>query len=635
MKNYIFPAVSFVLIFVLYLLSAAPGLMFTDSGELAAVCSTLGIAHPTGYPLFSIIGHLWTLLPLPFEDIYKLNIFAAIVTAASVPLFYSTTLLILKNINEKRPAESVPKRKSKKPEKTVKLLPDLPENISRIIALAAALTFGTAATIWQQGTSIEVYSLHILIMNITVYFAVKGSLTGNLKFFLTAAFFAGLGFTNHMTTLLILPGLFILFFRFYGEKFDFSSARFRNFLILVIPFFIALSVYIYMPLRSAQLPDMNWGWVHRGFDKFLYHVQGKQYQVWMFSGTEAIQENLGKFFGLLPYQFAAIGLVPVLLGIYRLFRTSPLFSLFLLTTAIVCVGYSVNYSIHDIDAYFSTAIFALLIFMAAGIYFIIEKIRANRLQLAWLFLLIPAANILLNFTENDESDNYLVPEYTRNVIDNLDSNAVIITAQWDYWNSAFLYQQIVESKRTDITMIGKELLRRTWYLPQLQQWYPEVMEPCSTEIDRYLEDLEEFESTGTTPMTIQAKFEELLDCFVRRNIDKRPVYITLEVFQEENRTFGKYNSIPQGFAIRLLEHNQPRIVSLDGLDLDKFLKSAEGRDDYLSRGIVEAASINITNIGRYAFAHGQRETAIEAFELALRVNPENSIAAQGLRQAGR
>jgi hypothetical protein len=260
MKNYIFPAVSFVLIFVLYLLTAAPGLMFTDSGELAAVCSTLGIAHPTGYPLFSIIGHLWTLLPLPFEDIYKLNIFAAIVTAASVPLFYSTTLLILKNINEKRPAESVPKRKSKKPEKTVKLLPDLPENISRIIALAAALTFGTAATIWQQGTSIEVYSLHILIMNITVYFAVKGSLTGNLKFFLTAAFFAGLGFTNHMTTLLILPGLFILFFRFYGEKFDFSSARFRNFLILVIPFFIALSVYIYMPLRSAQLPDMNWGW---------------------------------------------------------------------------------------------------------------------------------------------------------------------------------------------------------------------------------------------------------------------------------------------------------------------------------------------------------------------------------------
>ena len=50
---------------VVYALTCAPGLFYTDTGELAAASATLGVAHPTGYPLFTMLSHVWTLLPWP------------------------------------------------------------------------------------------------------------------------------------------------------------------------------------------------------------------------------------------------------------------------------------------------------------------------------------------------------------------------------------------------------------------------------------------------------------------------------------------------------------------------------------------------------------------------------------------
>ena len=53
----------FILDLIVYLLTLSPTLQFIDSGELAVVCKTLGIAHPTGYPLYTLLGRLFSLLP--------------------------------------------------------------------------------------------------------------------------------------------------------------------------------------------------------------------------------------------------------------------------------------------------------------------------------------------------------------------------------------------------------------------------------------------------------------------------------------------------------------------------------------------------------------------------------------------
>src|SRR5215831_4735763 len=119
-----------------FFLTANPSVTFTDAGELAAVASTLGIAHPTGYPLFTLLGHLWTKLPLPFSLVRKLNLFAALCTALSVFLFYRIMLELLDRASPGDAAAPTVRRHS-------------------LIALVTALTYAFARTVWEQATSIE------------------------------------------------------------------------------------------------------------------------------------------------------------------------------------------------------------------------------------------------------------------------------------------------------------------------------------------------------------------------------------------------------------------------------------------------------------------------------------------------
>ncbi|MCX6832715.1 MAG: DUF2723 domain-containing protein, partial [candidate division Zixibacteria bacterium] len=48
----------------LYWQTSYPSVAYIDSGELAVVNWTLGITHPTGYPLYTLIGRLFALLPI-------------------------------------------------------------------------------------------------------------------------------------------------------------------------------------------------------------------------------------------------------------------------------------------------------------------------------------------------------------------------------------------------------------------------------------------------------------------------------------------------------------------------------------------------------------------------------------------
>ena len=73
--------VVFLLSFIAYLLTLAPGVGFIDAGELATVSATLGIAHPTGYPLFTLLGFLFSKLPIAATVIVRLNIMSAFFSA--------------------------------------------------------------------------------------------------------------------------------------------------------------------------------------------------------------------------------------------------------------------------------------------------------------------------------------------------------------------------------------------------------------------------------------------------------------------------------------------------------------------------------------------------------------------------
>src|SRR6185436_4666666 len=75
-------------VFAVYRATLAPTTTFWDTSEYIAAAKVLGIPHPPGNPLFIILAHSFGLLPLAASYAVRINLFAAVTSAASAGLWF-------------------------------------------------------------------------------------------------------------------------------------------------------------------------------------------------------------------------------------------------------------------------------------------------------------------------------------------------------------------------------------------------------------------------------------------------------------------------------------------------------------------------------------------------------------------
>jgi hypothetical protein len=80
----------FLIFLALYIATLLPDILPADSGEFQRVTATAGIAHPPGYPLYTMLGWLFTRLPFGATPAWRVNLFSAVTAAATVSLVFST-----------------------------------------------------------------------------------------------------------------------------------------------------------------------------------------------------------------------------------------------------------------------------------------------------------------------------------------------------------------------------------------------------------------------------------------------------------------------------------------------------------------------------------------------------------------
>ncbi|MCX7936113.1 MAG: DUF2723 domain-containing protein [Chlorobi bacterium] len=581
---------------VIYRLTAVPDLYYTDCGELAGVCSTLGVAHPTGYPLLTLIGHLWLQLPLPMLPIERLNVLMAVLSALAVAVVHRGVLHLVWAEKGRLGLAGV-----------------------RSVAAVAAMQFAVARTVWAQALSMEVHALQLLLVAAVFFWLVRWGQQRLPHQLHLAALFLGLGFTNHLTTIVLVPGvLAFVLFQLPGTFWQ----RLRQLLVPASIVIACGALYAYLPIRSMAEPVFNWGEVHRSVEKFFYHVLGKQYSVWMFQGSARQQlEVFGKL--LLPNVAVPIAVW----GLWKLWKRARAIALLLVLAMVVCVGYVINYSIHDIEPYFLVAFIAATFATATGIA-ALWRYRLFRVAM----MLLPLVYLAWNWKPNDLHAHHLVRAYVRLVVDPLPNGSILLSQQWDHFCSAFWYLQQVEGYRRDIVLVEKELLRRTWYLKQLERWYGEPIRRCSTEIAAYLPLLEEFES-GNMPKErygiIQQRFVSLLRAFVERN-PERFSFATPEVLETEPEFAALYPTAPYGATVALLSPGRPvpplpKVVDPTLLRQGALHYSTERLD----RGLLALAAWAYVRTGD-ALAARQPTDAIECYRTALALDRTNFAAQERL-----
>ncbi|MDI6802304.1 MAG: DUF2723 domain-containing protein [Bacteroidota bacterium] len=601
-----------VFVFVVYVNTLAPSVNFIDSGELAAVAATLGIAHPTGYPLFTLAGWLFSHLPIGLPVIYKLNLMSAVLCSVGIFFFFRFLVLLLEDLAV-REFKNISQRQ----------LETLKFKLVYLPAVTASLVLAFSQTFWSQAVSIEVYSLHILFLSAILYFFYKAirnyceegrSIKINTsKEWFVFALLLGMSFTNHMTTILLAPALLYLFFAING----FTKYSWRLIFILVVPFIVGLSFYFYLPVRASSSPFLNWG-NPVDLEKIFWHLSGKQYRVWIFSSTESAVKQFNYFVGNLLNEFNFLFLLLALVGLWSLFRQHKQVFMFSVLLFVGCVGYSINYDIHDIDSYFLLAYFTLAIWIAVGYNTLLIKVSEKSFYkyvaiVVWLLAFIP---LILNYKTCDESKNYLVEDYTKNMFNSIEPNGIIISYQWDYFVSASYYYQFVEKYRSDVVVIDKELLRRSWYFKQLQVKYPWLIEKSKTEIDAFLIELYKFEhNLPYAYELIEGRFKDVIKSFIEKNYDERAIYVTPEI--EPQYTEG-FQRVPSGLCFQIIKNNadfKEREIEFKFRSTEKISHQAE----FLLNLYTKASISN----GLFKAQRGDIKSALIFFDQGLKINPSS------------
>src|ERR671913_320170 len=77
----------FIAVFMLYVHTLASSLLYGDSAEFQTIAYTLGVGHPTGYPIYVLLAKLFTFLPAG-DIAYRVNLFSAVCSALTVALVY-------------------------------------------------------------------------------------------------------------------------------------------------------------------------------------------------------------------------------------------------------------------------------------------------------------------------------------------------------------------------------------------------------------------------------------------------------------------------------------------------------------------------------------------------------------------
>ena len=511
--------------FILYFHTQAPAVQFMDSGELAVVCATLGIAHPTGYPIYTLLGRVFALLPLK-DMIFRLNLISFVFACLTNLGLFFIVLKIIKNQSD----------------------------IKIWVALLTALIFSFTPALWSQATCNEVYSLNIFLYSLIIililiwttrFQEVRGS---NLFYLLI--FIYGLSLGNHMLAVLLLPAISFMVLSYEGR------ALFRPKRMLLIAFFflLGISVYLYIPIRSSQNPLLDWG-NPEIWSAFKRHVSGWQYKVWMFTqSTEKLIFNFQNFIKLFFHQFPFYFLPFSLFGIYRLFVHCRKILAFFLILFFANIIYGINYDIPDIDPYFLGSFLVNAIFMGNGFFFAFEKLQKIKLHkvislsIVFCFVLFPLVTLKKNYFEQDRSRNYLAYDLTSNLLRSMRKDGLILSNVWDHY-SVWLYLRYVELKRPDLVFLSKVLCFYSWYADYVKQNYPTVYKNSEDQIESYVKEIRKFENGEPHDLhVIRQKYITMLNSFFSRNANKRLIYDDLVGEQDVGKTFVK---IPEGLVSSL------------------------------------------------------------------------------------
>lgn len=487
-SGWFFGVGAFLLPLALYLKTLSPAYIPVDSAEFALCMHTWGMCHPPGFPLYILIGKIFTSI-FPFGPvIFKANLLSALFGAGTV-------LIVYLNLVELR--------------------------VKKALGLLIALLLAVSSAFWEFSVSADVFTFATFLIAITFFFTFK-------KRFLPAIFTLGLSASHFYISAVLVP---IIYWYFIGLKF-----KLREVLYSVGVFILGFFPQGLMYLRMQQNPQINWGHA-QGVAGFIDYVRRKEFGNIFLIANPVLKFSIIKFLKhtwvFLVHIFTNFGVIlPFLVivsGILGFFRDKK--SIFLILSFLVIITTQLfllsTIDPSEVDSPFQISKFYLAAFVPAVLLFglsfqnIVDKFFENDVQLPALFLgLLLIVYLFANFKANDLSKVYFSQDLVLDALEQLPDNALAITVS-HVFKFGSLYEQLVNNKFTDKTVL---------YFPNEknrdnESYFPDLFAPEADE--QFVSQVNKNQDLG--------RAEAYILSVLARNLDKE-VYILQGSFEE--RFFG-------------------------------------------------------------------------------------------------
>lgn len=429
----------------LYVRTAAPGVLTGDAGEWQYMPYVLGIPHPTGYPLYVLLGKAWTLLPWA-SVARQMNLLSAVLGAATVSLFYVAIRLALG-----------------------RWLP----------ALLVTGIFAVSPTFWGYNTMAALYSLNTFVLAgaLVLLFAWEKYRADSLLWGMGMAW--GLGLGNHLSMLLAAP-FFILLVVLTERRLLLAP---RRYVPAVVAFGLSLAgMYAYIPLRGPALLsgqeiagrplEVYTGLVSPYYvptwQGFLDMVQSKP---WIYEFTW----DWGSIAGFEVYGRMIVGefgpaLILAPMGLLWLARQQARLGLALAIGYILAIFLVIRYRspIH-FPAYALPASLLLCLFMAAGMALVqdllVQRWASHRVEPLLVGATLLLATVLAgrSLPLVDQSNAYSVERIWKEILDYPLEPGAGLMAHWGDLTPLWYYQHVAGYRRDLVGLFPpSERLAQAW-----------------------------------------------------------------------------------------------------------------------------------------------------------------------------
>jgi len=577
LKNWLVLTLSLI-VGILYLTSQARTVYGGDAGDFVASIATAGIAHPPGYPLYTLLGIIVSKM-IVFQTVaWRIALLSSLPAAASVILLYDLFLYLSKN---------------------------------KVSSLIAASVFAFLYPVWLYASVVEVFALNNFFTVLLLWLMFHYNRENNIKYLYLAFFTLGLSLTHHHLIIFLFPCLFYLFWQ---RK---KGLNFAPLFYAAIFFICGLAPNYYVIAAAGQNPAVNWMGSPTLAD-FWALVTRAGYGTFV-AGNFISHEpylrllDLWAFLDFFYKDFRLLGLILVIIGIGYSFRRDAVVCLTILIAVFSYLFFLFYASFPLVEnflvgtferfiqpLYIFCTFFVLYGIIAAGKFMeaIIAKItsgRNNKLFISIIYLLLfiyPVGIFILNYPKISILRNDFTAENLgHNILASVEKNAVlIISTDTPLFDTQSVYY--TEKNWQGVKLIHLTKLFTPYYGRTLKKYYPDLDLPGEDK-----------------------KGKELFEDLLAKNYQKYPIYSKL-AFADDSGIW-----VPWGLLFR---YYQKKDLPSGQKILEENLRLWSSYDDPLAGSLSKFKNLMLSdNLRIYATA--RQEFGFWAAKNGFLKEAENSL----------